>query len=80
MGLTGLGRIFSQIIEQIGKGLRYIGNKISHYIKLALHYLYQYVKAFYKYIGRLYRTFQEDPIRFMQFAGSLAIMTYYGVL
>jgi len=80
MGLTGLGRVFSQIIEQVGKGLRYIGNKISHYIKLGLHYLYQYVKAFYKYLGKLYRTFQEDPIRFMQFAGSLAIMTYYGVL
>jgi len=80
MGLTGLGEIFSQIIAQIGKGLRYIGDKISHYIKLGLHYLYQYVKAFWKYLGKLYGTFQKDPIRFMQFAGSLAIMTYYGVL
>ena len=80
MGLTGLGKIFSQIINQIGKGLRYIGNKISHYIKLGIHYLYQYVKAFWHYLGKLYDTFQKDPIRFMQFAGSLAIMTYYGVL
>ena len=80
MGLTGLGKIFSQVIAQIGKGLRYIGNKISHYIKLGLRYLYGYVKAFYRYLGRLYRTFQEDPITFMQFAGSLAIMIYYGVL
>jgi hypothetical protein len=80
MGLTGIGKIISQVIAQIGKGLRYIGNKISHYIKLGLHYLYQYVKAFYRYIYRLYKTFQEDPIKFMQFAGSLAIMIYYGVL
>jgi len=80
MGLTGLGKIFSQVIAQIGKGLRYIGNKISHYIKLGLHYLYEYVKSFYRYLVRLYDTFQKDPIRFMQFAGSLAIMIYYGVL
>jgi len=80
MGLTGLGKIFSQIIRQIAKGLRYIGTKISHYIKLGLHYLYEYAKAFYRYLVRLYGTFQRDPIRFMQFAGSLAIMIYYGVL
>jgi len=80
MGLTGLGKIFSQIINQIGKGLRYVGNKISHYIKLGLHYLYQYVKAFWQYLGKLYTTFQKDPIHFIQFTGSLAIMTYYGVL
>jgi len=80
MGLTGLGKIFAQVIRQIAKGLRYIGNKISHYIKLGIHYLFEYAKAFYHYLGRLYRTFQEDPIRFMQFAGSLAIMIYYGVL
>jgi len=80
MGLTGLGKIFSQVIAQIGKGLRYIGNKISYYIRLGIHYLFQYVKMFLKYLGRLYGTFQKDPITFLQFAGSLAIMTYYGVL
>jgi len=80
MGITGLGKIFSQIINQIGKGLRFVGNKISHYIKLGIHYLFQYVNAFWKYLGRLYGTFQKDPITFLQFAGSLAIMIYYGVI
>ena len=80
MGLTGLGKIFAQVIRQIAKGLRYVGNKISHYIRLGIHYLFEYIKAFWKYLGRLYGTFQKDPIRFMQFAGSLAIMIYYGVL
>jgi len=80
MGLTGLGKVFAQVIHQIGTVVRYIGTKISHYIKLGIHYLFEYVKAFWKYVGRLYGTFQRDPIRFMQFAGSLAIMTYYGVL
>jgi len=80
MGLTGLGKIFAQVIRQIAKGLRYVGNKISHYIRLGIHYLFEYIKAFWKYLGRLYGTFQKDPIRFMQFPGSLAIMIYYGVL
>ncbi|CAH69425.1 hypothetical protein [Deltalipothrixvirus pozzuoliense] len=80
MGLTGLGKIVSQIIRQIAHGLEYVGDKVSHYIRLALHYLYEFAKAFYHYLGKLYDTFQRDPIRFLQFAGSLAIMTYYGVL
>ena len=80
MGLTGLGKIFSQVIRQISKGLRYIGNKISHYIRLAIHYLFQYVKRYYRYLGKVYETFQKDPMHFMQFAGSLAILIYYGAL
>jgi len=80
MGITGIGKIISQVINQIGKGLRYIGNKISEYIRLGLRYLYRFARLVYRYLGKLYDTFQRDPIRFMQFAGSLAIMVYYGVL
>jgi len=80
MGLTGLGKVVSQIIRQTAEFLRYIGNKIVHYFKLFLHYLYQYAKLSYKYLGKLYDTFQRDPLTFLQFTGSLAIMIANGVL
>jgi len=80
MGLTGLGKVFAQIIRQTAKFLRYIGDKIVHYFRVFIHYLLQYAKLSYKYLGKLYDTFQRDPLTFLQFTGSLAIMIANGVL
>lgn len=80
MGVTGLGKIVSQVIRQIGVGIRFVASKIVDFIRIAIHYLVMFARAFYRYLGKVYDTFREDPIRFLQFAGSLAIMIYYGVL
>ena len=79
-GGGGIGRIIGQVIRQIGKFIRYVATKIWHVIKTVLHYLRVYAKAYYAYLGKLYDTFQRDPIRFTQFAGSLAILVYYGLM
>ncbi|CAJ31665.1 hypothetical protein AFV7_gp45 [Betalipothrixvirus pezzuloense] len=80
MGLTGLGKVVAQMEYQIGKFIRWIGDMIVKFIRWVIHYLVLLAKAIYHSLERVYLEFQRDPLRFMQFAGSLAIMIYYGLL
>lgn len=79
MGLTGLGKVVSQIIRQIGKAMRWIGDKIMHYMRVGVHYLVMYGRLFARYFMEMLKMMQRDPIGFIQFAGSVAILVYYGL-
>jgi len=79
MGLTGLGKVFAQIINQISKDLRFIAQKIYQYLRLGVHYLYLYARKYAHFLYNQIRKFQDDPLKYIQFAGNIAIATYYGV-
>jgi hypothetical protein len=79
MGLTGLGKVFAQVIRQISVDLRFIAQKIYQYIRLGVHYLYIYARKYAHFLQNQIRKFQEDPLKYIQFAGNIAIATYYGV-
>ena len=79
-GGQGFGEVISQVIRQIGRFIRFAITKIWHFLKWLAHYLFMYARLFARYVDRLYDRFARDPIHFLQFAGSLAILVYYGLL
>ena len=77
---SAVGDTISEIIYQVGKFIRLAIRKIYDLFRVLLHYLSIYARIFAGYLGKLYSIFARDPVRFLQFTGSLAIMTYYGLL
>ncbi len=79
MGLTGLGKVVSQVIRQIGKAMRWFADKIMHYMRIGVHYLIMYARRYSRYFMEMLKMMQRDPIGFVQFAGNIGILVYYGL-
>ena len=78
--LGNAGQVVSTVIQQIGKFIRFAILRIWRALKLIAHYIVMFARYASKYLAMMYREFMKDPVRFMQFTGSMAILIYYGLI
>lgn len=64
------------IINNIRKGL----HLLVHYARVAIHYLWQYLKLAWRTVARFFTLMQRHPKETLQFAGTMLILINAGVL